>query len=130
MSVTALFNAASPDERSFLLAPPGSVEGALSPAALASAAVWTTRETGGLESLEALCPGGAYRARPGVLPGDAMNIDMSHLVRFLFGGEREGGKWRERGKMGDSGGRRRGGDGKDGQRELGLAARRRGASVP
>lgn len=80
MSVAALFSALSPDERRFMLAPPGAVEPGLSPAALAAAAVWTTRETGSVATLEALCPGGAFIPSPGDLPGEACNIDMSHLV--------------------------------------------------
>ncbi|KAK1862897.1 hypothetical protein I4F81_005464 [Pyropia yezoensis] len=80
MSVAALFSALSPDERRFMLAPPGAVEPGLSPAALAAAAVWTTRETGSVATLEALCPGGAFIPSPGDLPGEACNIDMSHLL--------------------------------------------------
>lgn len=48
-----------------MLAPPGAVEPGLSPAALAAAAVWTTRETGSVATLEALCPGGAFIPSPG-----------------------------------------------------------------
>lgn len=96
MSVAALFASLSPDERRFMLAPAGAVEPTLSPAALAAAAVWTTRETGSVATLEALCPGGAYMVSPGDLPGDACNVDMSHLVGLwdvveAWGGRGEGG---------------------------------------
>lgn len=96
MSVAALFSALSPDERRFMLAPPGAVEPGLSPAALAAAAVWTTRETGSVATLEALCPGGAFIPSPGDLPGEACNIDMSHLVCIWEAGGGCGGglgKW-------------------------------------
>lgn len=82
MSVAAIFASLTLEERRFMLAPAGAVEPRLTPAALAAAAVWTTRETGSVETLEALCPGGAYMVAPGELPGDACNVDMSHLVRL------------------------------------------------
>ncbi|GAB0488809.1 hypothetical protein MMPV_000019 [Pyropia vietnamensis] len=80
MSVTALFSSLSVDERRFMLAPPGTVAPRLSPTALAAAAVWTTRETGSAATLETLCPGGDFGVSPGQLPGEACNIDMSHLL--------------------------------------------------
>jgi len=81
MSVQRQYAGLNPDERAFLLSPSGFVEAHLSPASLAGAAVWTTRETGSLKTLETLCPQGAYRPLPGGLPGDAMLIDLSHMVR-------------------------------------------------
>lgn len=80
MSTGALFSALAPDERTFLLSPPGAVEGGLSPAALAAAAVWTTREVGSVDTLATLCPGGAYLVPPAGLPGQALSVDLSHLV--------------------------------------------------
>lgn len=86
MSVAALFASLNPDEQRFMLAPPGTLP-PLSSAALAAAAVWTVRETGSVATLEALCPGGAYMVSPGELPGEACNVDMSHLV-CIGGGEK------------------------------------------
>jgi len=82
MSSATLFAGLTQQERSFLLAPPGTVEGGLSAAALAAAAVWTTRETGSVATLDSMCPGGSYLSPPGELPGDALSIDLSHLVRW------------------------------------------------
>jgi len=90
MSTGAFFAALSPKERAFLLAPPGVVEGGLSPAAFHAAAVWTTRELGGVATLATLCPGGGYLPPPPGLPGEAMSVDLSHLVR---GSPRTAGRW-------------------------------------
>lgn len=98
MSVTALFSSLSREERRFMLAPPGAVRPRLSPEALAEAAVWTTRETGSAATLETLCPGGNFGVSPGQLPGEACNIDMSHLVCTGRNGRRrlaEGRGWAE-----------------------------------